>query len=57
MGAYLEFEFDGVECASGLLIVIKHTYVDSEEEKESATQVRKQIATQAVAYATYPKTT
>ena len=45
MGSYLEFEFEGVESVSSLLIVIKHTYVDSEEEKESATQVRKQIAT------------
>ena len=45
MGSYIELEFTGLECAEHLMIVIKHTYVESEEEKESSTQTRKQIAT------------
>ena len=45
MGSYLEFEFSDLDGCDNLLVVIKHTYVDSEEEKESATAVRKQIAT------------
>ena len=44
MGSYIEFEFNGLEVAENLIIVIKHTYVESEEEQESSTAVRKQIA-------------
>ena len=54
MGSYMEFEFTGLDSAESLAVVIKHTYVDSEEERVSATQVRNQIAAQAVAHANHP---
>ena len=55
MGSYMEFEFTGPKSAESLTLIIKHTYVDSEEERESAAQVRKQVAAQATAYATHPE--
>ena len=53
-GMYLELEVDNCEPAENLLVIIKHTYIDTEEEKESAKTVREQIAYQAVAFANYP---
>ena len=41
MGQYLEFEFTEPKSASDMLVVIKHTYVDNEEEIASAKKVRK----------------
>ena len=54
MGTYLEFEFADFDCAEDMLIVIKHTYMDSEDEKASAALVRKQLASQSVTSAIHP---
>ena len=53
-GMYLELEIDNCEPAENVIVIIKHTYVDTEKEKETAEKVREQIMEQSIAFASYP---